>query len=68
MDALCSLRAGTPKPDPIPTSTLHYHNAYHNAERVGGGLWRLRRNEEIEKPHKMGLLESCRTWIRTRTN
>ena len=22
----------------------------------------------IEKSHKMGLLESCRTWIRTRTH
>jgi hypothetical protein len=40
---------------------------YHNAERAGGGLWRLRRNREIEKPRKMGLLGSCRTWIRART-
>ena len=32
----------------------HYHNAYHNAERVGGGLWRLSRKWEIEKPRKMG--------------
>jgi hypothetical protein len=32
--------------DPVPISNRHYHHyhtAYHNAERVGGGLWRLKR-------------------------
>jgi hypothetical protein len=28
---------------------------YHNAERVGGGLWRSRRKWEIEKPCKKGV-------------
>src|SRR5215211_844934 len=46
----------------------HYHNAYHNAERIGGGLWRSRRKWETEKPRKMGLSGGCRRRIRTFTN
>ena len=44
------------------------HGHYHNAEGVGGGLWRSRRKWETEKPHFMGLLGSCRRRIRTFTN
>jgi hypothetical protein len=50
----------------ITKSALHGH--YHNAERAGGGLWRLRRKRETGKPRRMGLWGSCRRRIRSRTN
>ena len=42
-----------------------YHNAYHNAERVDGGLRGLKGSCTKKNPRKWGLLGSCRTRIRT---
>src|SRR5215218_2698422 len=43
----------------------HYHNAYHNAERVDGGLRGLKGSRTKKNPCKWGLLGSCRIRIRT---
>jgi hypothetical protein len=43
----------------------HYHNAYHNAERVDGSLRGLKGSRTKKNPCKWGLLGGCRIRIRT---